>query len=401
MAGPSPLNSACNCCEVPPSDPPYLAFVSASKSKTCLLGRCGFGPEGYLVETINKADGSTETTTCTITESGCGPCTTVCAGTIEETFTQSGSVSTSSTSPTWDTEISGSGTVTTTTTTTYNSDCSTSSESTCSGTSTRTETLTKSPSSTFPNQPDKIVEQCDATASWEDGACRWTGTTTRTITIGDEEYLDSEVGVIGPCVELPLTESTVSPEPREAFTEYSDPSEEVITCNEEVGTTTLPDFLECTPEGEEPVTPDLEEGQGYNNGAFDFEDEETGSTSSQVFQYRIEHVPIATCYLKVWIKKTIETESETTETIEPPYEWRGSGYPCYEDELKPYTACENTIYGDASETITADTGSSISVSIQKYSFLENYEPNDPDENGDQGCKPNGFPVANISTCEND
>lgn len=399
MAGPSQINSACNCCEVPPTGAPTLAFVSAVKSKRCSINtvQCGFGPEGYLVRTATNADGSTAVTTCTTTPTGCPPCTTVCSGTVVETSSGSNSFNTEDNGPVWVTTDVGSGSVLIETTTTYNQDCSTSSETTCSGQSTRTTTLTKAEGSPFPNQAEEIVEECNSTVIDNDGGfCIWSGTSTRTV----DGVLQYEVGVSGPCVEIPLTTFTTEPERVEPSEEFSSPSDpfEVKNCEPETGTTSLPEFIDCTPEGEEPQTPNLEDGQGYNNGAYDFEDEETGSTSSQIFKYRVEHAPSATCYLKVWIKKTTETESGTTEDTAPPYEWRGSGYPCYADESKIYTACENIIYGQPSGTISASRGQSISVSILKYSFLEDYEPNDPDENGDQGCKPNGFPIADTSTC---
>jgi hypothetical protein len=382
---------------------PSLGFVSAAKSKSCsiLIAQCGFGPEGYLVEKITNGDGSTRTTTCSEPVDGkCPPCNTVCAGTVVETFIGSGSRDSSyDWGPTWYRTETGNGSVTTTITTTYNSDCSKSSDGTCSGTSTNKVTLTKSPTSTYPYQPLKIVEQCDATASWEDGVCRWTGKATTTITTEEDgEYIDSERDVIGPCVEVPLTDYTVEPEPQEQTTEYSSPTEPVETeeCEEEQGTDTFPDFIECTPEGKEPTTPELEDGQGYSNTAYNYESEENSSTASQKIKYRVEHRLGSNCYLKMWIKRTTTPEDGApTTSEEPTYEWNGTGAPCFTDGKKAFCLCENTVYGPE-RTVTASKGEAITIGILKYSFVKDYEPNDPDEFGDQGDKPNGFPPEETS-----
>lgn len=378
MAGPSPINSACNCCEVPPTGAPTLAFVSAEKSQTCIAYRCGFGAENYLRRVYEVGDGKIETTVRWFDGTFCQSETT-CSGSKTVTVTQNDTVE-------GEPDENGeyfrcSQTATSTTTTSWNAEC----EETVDIDSTVT-----SSSSYFEILVNGATVQSDCV----------NGIDTRVFTSPDGTYTNTTIYDFGSCgcSGNTVTTQTISPEPYEPKEELSEPSEPVKVCAEEFGGTSLPEFIDCTPEGEEPETPNLEDGQGYNNGAYDFEDEETGSTSSQIFKYRVEHAPSATCYLKVWIKRTTETENGTTEDTDQPYEWKGSGYPCYADESKIYTACENIIYGQPSGTISASKGSSISVSILKYSFLEDYEPNDPDENGDQGCKPNGFPIADTSTC---
>lgn len=133
---------------------------------------------------------------------------------------------------------------------------------------------------------------------------------------------------------------------------------------------------------------------------------------------KFAHTPTPSCYLKVWFetKTTIfgpSTESdcgpafnqkisETTEVTT--YEWEGSATtgnlcvdpPITEENLTP----DQVIYG-GQETIEAETSNGQSkimiYKILKWSLIKGYEPNDPDEDGDQGCNPNAYP----STCTDD
>jgi hypothetical protein len=85
----------------------------------------------------------------------------------------------------------------------------------------------------------------------------------------------------------------------------------------------------------------------------------------------------------------------TYQDIPGPYEWVGSGYPCFEDNDKVPEACENKI---VSQEYNVTAGLNQSVTIEyKYSFVKDYEPNWPDEYGCVGCKPNGFPTVPITT----
>jgi hypothetical protein len=82
------------------------------------------------------------------------------------------------------------------------------------------------------------------------------------------------------------------------------------------------------------------------------------------------------------------------------YEWQGSGYPCYENNDKPQDDCVNTIKGEEENgegEIVAGTNQSVTIEI-KYSQVKDYEPNWPDENGSQGCNPNNFPIPNPEDC---
>jgi hypothetical protein len=131
-------------------------------------------------------------------------------------------------------------------------------------------------------------------------------------------------------------------------------------------------------------------------------------------KWRVAHGPIATCYLKVWIITRTQTfapnesyvynwqdgaccpnfiTQSITENVET-YEWRGT--PDLNNQLCikniDLSNCENIVYGNEN-ILQAATGELKTINILKYSYIENYEPNDPDPiNSSQGNKPNGFPI---------
>jgi hypothetical protein len=78
------------------------------------------------------------------------------------------------------------------------------------------------------------------------------------------------------------------------------------------------------------------------------------------------------------------------------YVWQGTGYPCYAVKDKWSFDCENIIYG-AEKTVIPDENTDVTVEY-KYSFVEGYEPDWGNENGCQGCKPNGYPIPNPEDC---
>jgi hypothetical protein len=133
-------------------------------------------------------------------------------------------------------------------------------------------------------------------------------------------------------------------------------------------------------------------------------------------KYQIAFYPTATCYLKVWIqtKKTLfgpsseniydcgpfySDETGVTKSVTE-YEWGGSAVyqnlcfePPYTDEnLTPDQIIYSGVYFSNSEPADG-TSEIVEIRILKYSFLEGYTPNDPDENGSQGCFGNGYPTA--------
>jgi hypothetical protein len=197
-----------------------------------------------------------------------------------------------------------------------------------------------------------------------------------------------------------------------------------------------PAFIDCTLEGEEPPeSPELTVGQGYDEQAFRYVNP-TNPTSKteQKIRFRVKHTPTGTCYLKVWFRKVIQNwkyeDCETGFEGDPPrtesweavvncednpctsrwstdgaptfeaagtYEWQGTGYPCFSDDAKPPSYCVNAIYSSEPVTVAATGNQSIFIEF-KYSQLEGYEPNWGDENGYQGCNPNGFPIPNPADC---
>jgi hypothetical protein len=134
-------------------------------------------------------------------------------------------------------------------------------------------------------------------------------------------------------------------------------------------------------------------------------------------RFKFVHYPTVTCYLKVWFRKTEETTlpalpefgvnqtfydcgpffggNTTTTTTDIIYEWRGTQKTqnlCVDPKKEIFP--DQVIYDTQQEIeLEAENGTSksLDLSILKYSFVEGYEPNDPDEFGDQGDKPSGFP----------
>jgi|688.fasta_scaffold06405_13 hypothetical protein len=137
----------------------------------------------------------------------------------------------------------------------------------------------------------------------------------------------------------------------------------------------------------------------------------SGEFQKSVTKYRLVHQPSVTCYLKVWIKRVTvcsvgEDESEEEDMLE--YEWTGastngklcldppfsSGFPSaisIPPESWKNNKIESTFSGELSPESAAGQTCSVYLQIFKYSFLKDYEPNDPNEFGNQGCKPNGYP----------
>lgn len=104
-------------------------------------------------------------------------------------------------------------------------------------------------------------------------------------------------------------------------------------------------------------------------------------------QYKIKHLPSPSCYLKVWIGLT--TFSFPANELSSPnlyslvddstaeYIWSPSYSPCLPDPTKSAFAEENII---ESETYFLDPSEDNQITfayIKKYSFLPDYEPNDP------------------------
>jgi hypothetical protein len=265
---------------------------------------------------------------------------------------------------------------------------------------------------------------------------------------GDKDSFDGPpegLPVDGPCIDR--TETTVRHSPAvscKITTTYTGQNEQQF-CTPK----TLPifsAFTDCTPDGEEPPEPpELEEGQGYASDAYNFKNPYNALiTSKQNIKYRVFHGSSGTCYLKVWFRKKVQkykyedcdsgfpgdpprtgawdidcnppppfegapapvvctsrwsTDGEPTFVEDGTYVWQGNGYPCLADEDKYQQACENIIYASGSgiKTVTAEENTSVTVEY-KYSLIKDYEPDWGDENGCQGCKPNGYPIPNPDDC---
>lgn len=129
-------------------------------------------------------------------------------------------------------------------------------------------------------------------------------------------------------------------------------------------------------------------------------------------KFRLRHYATATCYLKVWLRVRKQSQTlvqrsgfpccydlvddgpPTEEIVE--YVWQGSGRPCYQFDDKLYTDCSNVVYSpNYFLELEEDENAVKTVGILKWSYLPDYEPNTPDEFGDQGEKTNGFPLRQL------
>lgn len=116
--------------------------------------------------------------------------------------------------------------------------------------------------------------------------------------------------------------------------------------------------------------------------------EEYDSIAITSGQWRIEHNPTATCYLKVWLEKTTTLflgldESEepifetTTEDLPEPYIWEGSGTPC----LGGAASAADKIIGVWSEDVQIDAPGVVSISIAAFSLFPELGKDDVDGTG--------------------
>jgi hypothetical protein len=227
----------------------------------------------------------------------------------------------------------------------------------------------------------------------------------------------------GPCIagesETTTTYSGAISDEEETFT--PDPECEA----EQIPFPEFPDKCRfgCQTDGDCDDPPDLEEGQGYNQNAFDFS--LNGEILEQKFKYKIVHSASSTCYLKVWtrekIYKYVKKTPDPTDLLDPDnpcYQPNPQNYQYWEaDEEEPFSYggeqtyiwsgptvknglcvdpekgvghCDN-YEESSSRTVNAANGQEVSLEM-KYSFVEGYEPDWPDE--PNSCKPNGFPNIN-------
>ena len=386
----------------------------------------------YLtITTVDRSGGGehgrTQVKQYTAGDEGACSSETTCSGTVVTVTVETGEYtgpSGGSTPACSSRTTTGESETTTTETKTWNNDCTTTNEVECAGSSSFTDTCV----GLFGGSG---TTQCNSNFIKIDGSCQWQG-----FIDGDFEFNDNclNAALLGGQYEL-VSETTITPEPECSIT---------VTFTEEntVGNCTppafpaFPAFVDCTPEGEEPPEPpELTTGQGYDDEVFKFVSPvNPASKTEQKIRFRVKHTPTGTCYLKVWFRKKIQQwkyeDCDTGFAGDPPrtaswegvvdceanpctsrwstngaptfeaagtYEWRGTGYPCFSDDSKPPDYCVNAIYSSEPVEVAATGNQTIFIEF-KFSQLEGYEPNWGDENGYQGCKPNGFPIPDPADC---
>jgi hypothetical protein len=131
------------------------------------------------------------------------------------------------------------------------------------------------------------------------------------------------------------------------------------------------------------------------------------SISKRKVEMRFKHAPSATCYLKVWLRKTTTIYANPSAT--PPiagsvthddsevYEWNPTANPCIAVPTKSVEHADNVIKSTPVISIAApavlDTTTTVSYSMLKYACIPGYEPDLEDP-----TKPNGYPCPD---CEAD
>jgi len=128
---------------------------------------------------------------------------------------------------------------------------------------------------------------------------------------------------------------------------------------------------------------------GWTAGSFRSLSENETTLSASNSEWKIEHSPTASCYLRVWLRsKFTPTEGEVVYTDLDPYVWSGSGNPCLINPLLSVSDDANVIHGGANDLpIPQENGTEI-VEVMKWSYLPDYEPDISDPSNNQ---PNGFP----------
>ena len=304
----------------------------------------------------------------------------------------------------------------------------------CSGTTTRTDRidLTYDPNQTGDctggSGFEEIItidtyafneetKQCDSSrtqtgtselhATWDPGSydcartydgVTWTGPTGNSCVL-DWEYQDPYTSYY-PCFSSASSETiTYDPDPGpDPVIEYSGPLEP--TCS-------FPEYGPWPDEDEDPELPALEPGQsrgsatGFSTASH--QQDAFGNSIKQQTQFRITHHPTGTCFLKVWFRKTTTVEGdpgaeppvpeEVTHDDSTTYEWTGTGNPCFTDPNKAVDDAANLIHGDPIEMPAPELGpdgraATVVVSVLKFSYLPDYEPDVSDPENPQ---PSGWP----------
>ena len=367
---------------------------------------------------------------------------TTCSGSRSETTVETGTFPTQSgETPACSNEVRSGGSETTTTVTiTWNNDCTTSTAVECSGDS---DTFF---SCTPVGGGETSSSTCISSYGKIDGECQWTGEYDGTDDWGEPAQIPTNEN----CLNISATwndktfDSTFTIAPSRSCkitTTYTEANEQGF-CTPK----TLPSFPDFLPFGgvaqceQPPETPELQEGQNQYGviasppDAYNFTNPYNPLITSKLhLKYQVFQLyPSHTCYTKVWFRNKVQkykyedcdsgfagdpprtaalttidcnpdqcfnrwsTDGEPTFVETGTYIWQGSGYPCYAEKTKSFADCENIIYGEE-KTVVPDANTSVTVEY-KYSFVEGYEPDWGNENGCQGCKPNGYPIPNPDDC---
>jgi hypothetical protein len=112
----------------------------------------------------------------------------------------------------------------------------------------------------------------------------------------------------------------------------------------------------------------------------------SGGAAAEASQYRVSHYPHPSCYLKVWIvKRRYQANIDWFSEVKPifldqeieTYTWNPTTEICIPNKEKRADDPENVILSDTYEIFPTETGIITAVSIFKYSWLPDYEPDDP------------------------
>jgi hypothetical protein len=169
---------------------------------------------------------------------------------------------------------------------------------------------------------------------------------------------------------------------------YDDATETVVTYENEVleCDVTLPSFP-AWPEDRGEEWGGFESGQGESCSAFRDWSEGLISKYERKIKWRLAHDPTGTCYLKVWLQKRFTPEGGGADTITAltPYEWTGTGNPCFAEALLPPDDAANRIASSPTEEGVPAADGTTTIEIVKWSCVSGYTP--PDDGS-----ANGYPV---------
>ena len=111
--------------------------------------------------------------------------------------------------------------------------------------------------------------------------------------------------------------------------------------------------------------------------------ENSGLGFAEEHQFRVVHLPSPTCYLKVWISfatyagNFYDGLGSKISEFDEIYEWKPTLNPCLTDTTKSAAADEQVIRSEIYTISPSKTNVTTIAQFKKFSFLPNYEPDDP------------------------